>query len=87
MKERKSPTTDVAMLLRLCVCVLQILKPVNQRAQSRVPPPEDLNLEQAIDGAALDRLMAVEVHTNQYCLVLAVEPRLRPSPSPWRINE
>lgn len=39
----------------------QVLKPVNQRAQSRVPPPDDVDLSCAVDGSALDRLLAFEV--------------------------
>ncbi|CAN0186855.1 unnamed protein product [Scytosiphon promiscuus] len=38
----------------------EVLKPVNQRAQSKVPPPEDMDLERAVDGSALDRLLAHE---------------------------
>ncbi|CAM9768696.1 unnamed protein product [Ectocarpus sp. 4 AP-2014] len=38
----------------------EVLKPVNQRAQGRVPPPDDVDLEQAVDGSALDRLLRVE---------------------------
>ncbi|CAN0327742.1 unnamed protein product, partial [Ectocarpus sp. 12 AP-2014] len=38
----------------------EVLKPVNQRAQGRVPPPDDVDLEQAVDGSALDRLLRME---------------------------
>lgn len=61
----------VAVVKMLSLLMLQVLKPVNQRAQRRVPPPEDVDLEQAIDGAALTRLMAVEVcwrkDKGRYC--------------------
>lgn len=54
---------------RLCKCslalptrmVVQVLKPVNPRAQSRVPAPEDVDLDAVIDGAALERVLAIEV--------------------------
>lgn len=68
--------TDNACCACVCVCIYaQILKPVNQRAQGRVPPPEDLDLEQAIDGAALDRLMAVEVHSIALLVQIVGTPR------------
>lgn len=38
-----------------------MLKPVNQRAQTRVPPPEDVDLGTPIDRAALDSVLSVEV--------------------------
>lgn len=47
---------------------MQVLKPVNQRAQGRVPPPDDVDLDRAIDGSALNRLLAVEVRD---CLLLS----------------
>lgn len=45
--------------------VSQVLKPVNQRAQSKVPPPDDMDLERAVDGSALDRLLAFEVGVSK----------------------
>lgn len=34
---------------------------MNQRAQSRVPPPDDVNLDRPVNQKALNKLLAMEV--------------------------
>lgn len=40
---------------------MKVLKPVNPRAQSRVPPPEDVDLDRVVNRSAFDKFLSFQV--------------------------